>query len=342
MTPSVFVLALLLLGLARAKINQSNTGVWHNNTLPNTPSGRIGASAVTTDDNIWIVFGGMHKQGSYNDLYALDLKDTSNGWTKLNARNPPSERGGHSSVLINNRIYVFGGITGPYSTDNAVYELDITNKQLTWTKKTTSNAPKNRNGHVGVSNQGKMYIFGGSDTNSTLLNDLHEYDPATNKWRSIETTNKPTQRYGTASSVYDNKLYIFGGLVPSSSGPGKSVNDTWCLDLTTFTWTEVKTKPSETGNYPSPRHFSTYATAKEDLWIFGGATTEHHSFLGDMWVLSHEGNTWSEAINIRPEITPEARYAGVTTISPGTQAVNVLGGAGETFLDDGWFFIVLQ
>jgi hypothetical protein len=83
------------------------------------------------------------------------------------------------------------------------------------------------------------------------------------------------------------------------------------------------------------------------LWIFGGHTRDENTgkevVTNDLWVLSMEGHTWSEAINIKPHIAPQPAFGGVTAITPGTQAVNILGGGdSKSMFDSQWYFIVLQ
>lgn len=71
----------------------------------------------------------------------------------------------------------------------------------------------NRFGHVAVSYQNSMYVFGGWD-GTNCLDDLYEYSYVTNlvyeirRWSGI----KPKPRYRHEALVYNDDVFIFGGV----------------------------------------------------------------------------------------------------------------------------------
>ncbi|KAL0480210.1 tea1 [Acrasis kona] len=323
--------------IAYAQINQSNTGVWKNSTVSSSPILRVGASSATTNSHQWIVFAGGDETQFFNDLHSLDLTKPDGGWTNITTTNTPSKRAWHSSVIINNKFYVFGGFDKTKNIDSTVYELDLSQQSPSWKTLSSSNAASPRFLHSAVTHNNKMYTFGGMTADSKFFNDVHEFDPSTNKWTQIKTNEGPSPRAAHSATQYADRMYIFGG-----TASGEYYGDTWALDLKSFTWTKIKTTPSESAvKFPSPRAGAITALVKENLWIFGGQTAGGKS--ADLWVLSLEGHAWSEVINIRPSNQPTARYSGVAAISPSTQAFNILGGDGDKPMNGNqWFFVVLQ
>jgi N-acetylneuraminic acid mutarotase len=340
---------LIVLLLAALVCAGGNTGVWHNNTNPGHPSAREGSSSVTFEvsgsEKNWVVFGGHSKGMYYNDVYSLNLADTEPTWKTLDAANSPSPRAFHTSVGMKSSVLVFGGDVKLSVTDNAVYELDLSKEPLKWVNRSATNPPSPRFAHTADVADGKMYVFGGYD-GKNILNDVFVYHYESNSWLKLKTSSPPPGRYGHSSALYNNKLYIFGGFTGDKMT--NPTNSTWCLDLSTNTWSAVDTKPSSvTGKFPEPRAFATTTLIEnKTLWVFGGLQVQDSSWVdtNDVWILAMEGDAWSEAKNIRPNNAPKARHGGVAAVMPGTQAMNVFGGAdaqSNTF-SDAWYFIVLQ
>lgn len=60
-----------------------------------------------------------------------------------------------------------------------------------------------------------MYIFGGQDDDNNKLNDLWEFDLASETYREIEVpsvSHLPSPRSGHTAGIYKGKMYIFGGI----------------------------------------------------------------------------------------------------------------------------------
>ena len=62
-------------------------------------------------DNVCILFGGSNGLKKHNDLFELNLDSLE--WNKINFDGlSPSGRFGHSAVIDNDLMYVFGGWDG--------------------------------------------------------------------------------------------------------------------------------------------------------------------------------------------------------------------------------------
>jgi hypothetical protein len=109
------------------------------------------------------------------------------------------------------------------------------------------NIPGSRSGAVSwTDSNGHLWIFGGSDSNGALLDDLWQFDPSMNEWAWMggsSTANRPGQ-YGTlgtpapgnipggrsfANSWTDSSgnLWLFGGEGFDANGYAGDLNDLW-------------------------------------------------------------------------------------------------------------------
>jgi len=75
------------------------------------PSRRAGASLVA-QDNIVCLFGGQEEDNKkMNDVWYFDTQTSS--WSKVDPEEDsynPAPRSGHSAVLHNGKMYIFGGL----------------------------------------------------------------------------------------------------------------------------------------------------------------------------------------------------------------------------------------
>ncbi|CAE6444949.1 unnamed protein product [Rhizoctonia solani] len=267
---------------------------------------------LSTSGDIYI-FGGVGNQFR-NDTWVIKLSGDSDlpfeakgnpTRPKVSARlvktngNVPEPRYGYQSALARGLLIVWGGRSrdkgrGVSANDNSLYFLDISTHH--WTKIDIQPAPSARVMHAACICGDQFIVFGGlSDTR--YLNDLWSLDiksliQGTPKWERIKIapgSRSPSQRLGQTMVAYGGKLHMFGGY-----NGAKTWNDTWCFDMNTRTWTELRCigpiplpraehavalgrgKEQRWYRFPSmdsgpPRkHGHTLATAQEDVFLFGG------------------------------------------------------------------------
>ena len=71
-------------------------------------------------------FGGYDFLDFFNDTWSFDI--STRKWTELQCTGSiPSPRGGHSAVLVDDFMYVFGGYTGKTCLDD-LYALQLSSK----------------------------------------------------------------------------------------------------------------------------------------------------------------------------------------------------------------------
>ncbi|CAF0881963.1 unnamed protein product [Didymodactylos carnosus] len=157
-------------------------------------------------------------------------------WTRLQPASStvPNSRSGHSCVIYNDAMHIFGGL-GEYRS-NELFKFDFVS--LTWTELKPTNeltVPSKRCKHSAVVYQNFMYIFGGWDS-SGKLNDMYRYNFQTNEWETVQCSNPPTARSAHSVVIYNNFMYLFGGI-----GHNK-YNDMYKFNFKNNQWSVVSQK----------------------------------------------------------------------------------------------------
>jgi N-acetylneuraminic acid mutarotase len=88
-----------------------------------TPSHRMHHS-TTLHESVLYIFGGCdEKASSKNSLFVLDT--TTRQWSRPALRGPsPAHRHGHTATMVENRLFVFGGMNR-HGRFNDVHVLDL-------------------------------------------------------------------------------------------------------------------------------------------------------------------------------------------------------------------------
>jgi N-acetylneuraminic acid mutarotase len=170
-----------------------------------------------------------------NSLYAYDI--LTNTWSRKADMPRPMARG--ISGVINDKLYVLTGGCGQNQCTDYVtrrlYVYDpVTN---TWDGSAPWCPDAHLDGAGGVIN-GKFYVAGGTDRNSSRTRLLHVYDPATRRWTTKAPMPAATSLIGAA--VLGNKLYVIGGYVGFSS----VTNTVVAYDPVSDRWTTKASMPT--------------------------------------------------------------------------------------------------
>jgi hypothetical protein len=130
------------------------------------PPARGGHTGVMVG-NLFVVFGGTYYKGDskfayLNDTWALDI-DTMKWHNPKCAGRSPGARYGHAAVVIDFKMYVFGGKGDGGILYNDLWCLDV--ERWTWEMIPSSTAapPSARFGHSMISVGDKIALFGGWD-----------------------------------------------------------------------------------------------------------------------------------------------------------------------------------
>ena len=228
------------------------------NSTGTFPLERIDHSAIyDSKNNRMIIFGGKGNDGNYrNDIYSLDLTQTTPSWAQLNPTGTtPPARGKHTAIYdpVHQKMLIFGGTSSLNPVNNDLYSLDLAT--LVWSKLSPSGTgPSERTGHTAVydpntGTAGAMIVFGGTNPlTDQYLNDTYILDLSQISWEKVQPgLNVPSGRTGH-SAVYDtdnNRMIIFGGYNGSAN-----LNNCYIFNVIDL-WPPASAK-EEVFNYPNP------------------------------------------------------------------------------------------
>jgi len=248
---------LVLTGLLLlSTMSLAGVGEWMEKTKMPTP--RRSTAAVAVDGKIYVVGGAS---GAWQALSTMEVYDPeTDTWTKK--ANMPSPRFRLSACAVNGKIYAIGGTTSDVAggASARVEEYDPATDK--WTKK--ADMLTARHSLCASAVNGKIYAMGGGD-GSVLdlpngLDNVEEYDPATDKW--VKKADIITPRYGHASGVVGGKIYIVGGRMGKQK-PGAGADTVEEYDPTTNKW-------KEKGDAPGIRVFHTLSVISRKIYVVGG------------------------------------------------------------------------
>ncbi|MFC1792317.1 kelch repeat-containing protein [Planctomycetota bacterium] len=159
----------------------------------------------------------------------------------------PTPRWGHTSAVVNGKIYVIGGGPSEPSEPNniffsAVEEYDPVTD--TWTRKADMPTARGWMSPSSAVVNGKIYVIGGDvaivDGLFFLpIPTVEEYDPAKDTW--TRKADMPTIRDCLATVAVDGKIYAIGGYPANYINEGlKTVEE---YDPATDTWTKKADMP---------------------------------------------------------------------------------------------------
>lgn len=174
------------------------------------------------------------------------------------------------------RIWIFGGFTGPGGTRNDLLALDTSTNA--WTPAAGTSPPSIRERHAmawdPVGNA--VVVFGGSYTmivSPTFYDALYVYRPATNAWTLIpKVGNWPIARHDSTLVWVPSlgKFLLYGGA--NGAGAGTRLGDLWLLTLDavagTGSWMQLTP-----GGVTAPAQSAAclaYDAGARRLFLFGG------------------------------------------------------------------------
>jgi len=153
---------------------------------------------------------------------------------------PPSARSGHSAVMHNDCMYIFGGWDGKTSFGDMHQFNFVTNSWAEIPKQEFTPSP--RRTHVAFVNRDKMFIFGGFDESrpAESFNELFSFDFVEKKWSLVSCKGDlPSGRSRCGQFLWKNFLYILGGW-----DRVRHFTDLYRLNLDTFEWEDCQTNLS--------------------------------------------------------------------------------------------------
>ncbi len=274
-----------------------------------SPAARFNhAMAYHQGSNTVFIFGGQASSSTFfNDVWALDFETLT--WERLYANNGscnnttcPIQR--RTAIMTvddaGQNLYVATGEDSGKTRYNDIWRFNLSNN--TWQKLSSTNNPGVRYGAAGGNLGGNLLIshgFGAS--NPPRYDDTWLFNVGTGQWTDISPSGTPPVGRCLLDGVAaGDKFVIHGGQSgPTDADPYRA--DTWILDTTAETWTQVTTN-IESPDKPDGRRFQSlaYAESENGVLLFGGLGDSSVRF-NDVWLLNLNTNTWEE---VSPTGTP--------------------------------------
>uniref|UniRef100_A0A3B3WMV4 Kelch domain containing 3 n=1 Tax=Poecilia mexicana TaxID=48701 RepID=A0A3B3WMV4_9TELE len=279
---------------------------------------RVNHAAVAVGHKVYS-FGGYCSGEDYETLRQIDVhvfNSVSLRWMKLppvrmggheRAREVPYMRYGHTAVLLDDTIYLWGGRNDTEGACNVLYAFDV-NKTvfifllvfqadcfsndihrldtttMVWSLINARGTPARwRDFHSATIIGTKMFVFGGRadrfgpfhSNNEIYCNKIKVFDTETNCWLSTPTTQlSPEGRRSHSAFCYNGELYIFGGY---NARLDRHFNDLWKFNPEQFLWKKVEPK----GKGPCPRRRQCCCMVGDRIVLFGGTSPCPEQGMGD-------------------------------------------------------------
>uniref|UniRef100_A0A8C5C638 Kelch domain containing 3 n=1 Tax=Gadus morhua TaxID=8049 RepID=A0A8C5C638_GADMO len=200
---------------------------------------RVNHAAVAVGHKVYS-FGGYCSGEDYETLRQIDVhvfNSVSLRWMKLppvrtagreHTREGPYMRYGHTAVLLEDTIYIWGGRNDTEGACNVLYAFDV-NTHRWFTPKISGTIPGARDGHSACILGKAMYIFGGYEQLADCFsNDIHKLDTTSMVWTLINARGAPARwRDFHSATIIGTKMFVFGGRA-DRFGPFHSNNEIYC------------------------------------------------------------------------------------------------------------------
>mmetsp|Transcript_10526 Transcript_10526/g.14596 ORF Transcript_10526/g.14596 Transcript_10526/m.14596 type:complete len:337 (+) Transcript_10526:149-1159(+) len=301
-------------------------GVWQKTDSPlstkPSPTGRWSFGSdhpEETLDHAGVVIGGklyaiggkrmLNTHEAFHVATAFVYDPEEDKWQKLPDRPGPAVENA-AVTQLDGKVIVAGGSTEAFTGSiKLAHEYDPNTGN--WS--TLPPMQVARGGVTAQSLNGKVYVIGGMDDDSTSLSSVESYDPVEKTWRIIGSLN--VRRDNPGSAVLNGELYVFGGrtMIEHKEIEG-NLNTVEKYDPSTDSWHYVA--PMPTG-----RRTMVVGTIGGKAQLIGG---EKMPVSGASWSANEEydpkTNQWRV---LQPMITPRHGAAGGTI---GDRVVVVGGG----------------
>jgi N-acetylneuraminic acid mutarotase len=208
----------------------------------------------------------------------------------------PIPSGWGTSVVLNKKIYVFGGVTDDRMLVNYLQVYDPQTDQ--WD---VSKAPPmyQRYGNGACAVNGKIYAFGGAvEYPGPVYDNIQVYDPDSNIWKDHGKMTSPRDAFSTVA--YDGKIYLLGGETNEPSSNADILDLVEVFDPESNSWETL-------APMPSPRAYFSACVANGKIYAIGGIYRFPFPGLNTIFEYDPVSDTWEEKQHLK-----EGRY-GIST-----------------------------
>ena len=215
------------------KLDENSGAIEYNLNKTVMPYGVQDHASIVYKNSVYI-FGGILSDASYtNKLYEMRSYPPVGNFI-IPGVVRPTARAGHSAILHNHKIVIFGGRSSSNVALNDVMYFDLKETydaranmtewlalRLNWTISEPgpgSNIPPARYDHASLKYNEKMYIFGGANNDpgnmfSQVYDDLYSLNMDNWVWEKITTRGSPGKRHRHTVVLFQSTMIAYGGLL---------------------------------------------------------------------------------------------------------------------------------
>lgn len=160
---------------------------------------------------------GSYPFGPYDEVCTYVYDSSRNEWTELTLPAAPTQRFGHICVLVDDKLFLFGGSTAK-RTECALHVLDL--PSLSWSARPVQGQPLSlftSTAHF-VEHLGKILLICGRIVGGLFSEHVYALDPDSKEWVKCNARGRSPKVGFHASCIAFNKVYVIGGV--SSEGVG--------------------------------------------------------------------------------------------------------------------------
>ena len=290
---------------------QVSRGYWQSIDVSNEKiSARTShVSIIDQKGSMWVIGGETFKHSKHM-VSKFDLNPNGNEmtgmWRPVRAKGDkgPSPRYGHSAVIHDNKIYMYGGTMRSGHTSKEVWALDM--DILVWERVETAQGrcmggrteatgphkgqqgpklcgPIHSMGHTATVQTNRMIVIFGHSPKYGYLDTVQEYHFKNKEWSVVPTSGYPVRGGFGHSAVWDaitKRIYVYGGYVSTASTSAQLSKELYSYDPITKRWM-LHSSPEQSGWGPggglmastaSHRYLHSAVISRGLMIVFGGNT----------------------------------------------------------------------
>ncbi|MED6254047.1 hypothetical protein ATANTOWER_013552 [Ataeniobius toweri] len=201
--------------------------------------------SMVTHKGFLYVFGGMWDSaytGGRCPLWVFDIANQKwvpcQGKTSSPQTQRPSNRKGHSAVVLGSAMLVYGGFMDIKGSLREFWSLDF--NTMAWSplsgSERGSSVPGPRHNHSAVAYQNCMFLFGGLK-GLREQKDFWKWNSTNHTWTCLKQG--PPRLMGHAAVTYRDSMLLFGG-GESQNSPNNSL---WRYSFSSQSWSQVASLP---------------------------------------------------------------------------------------------------
>lgn len=259
--------------------------------------------------------GGINTKINYVDIASVSLSSPTTPFNWNTAAPSPIGRGEAQGVMVNGKLYVFGGfVNQSYQTTTRADVYDPAMNK--WTR--IANVPEPLT-HSAVAVDGKtIYLIGGyvGKHPGPSTNHVWKYSIPTNTWSSAPSL--PAVRGAGAAALLGRELHFFGGATRTAGQLDETDRGNhYVLSL------DSKTNWSSLASLPNPRNHLAGVTLHGRIYAIGGQhqRDEVNGNQGQVDIYNPATNAWTRAASLP---APRGHISSSTFVM--NNRINVIGG----------------